>query len=162
MNSAPVSLAIAAIAQLYEVTSSSPGRLNFPNPTFCLAYFGFSQAWALYCTPVRPHQNRQGVRQFLDSFDDNFPISLHKAVRGMTAARIVQSACVYCQVRPAADWDVARGTKSTFRGPREHLALQTRLTVALGGGQEYLLGRREVIMEILAETQAETQMPQQS
>jgi hypothetical protein len=32
----------------------------------------------------------------------------------------------------------------TFRDPREHLALQTRLTVALGGGQEYLLGRRKV------------------
>ena len=39
---------------------------------------------------------------------------------------------------------LARGTNGTFRGPREHLALQTRLTVALGVGQEYLLGRRKV------------------
>ena len=39
---------------------------------------------------------------------------------------------------------LARGTNGTFRGPREHLALQTRLTIALGGAQEYLLGRRKV------------------
>ena len=39
---------------------------------------------------------------------------------------------------------LARGTNGTFRGPRGHLALQTRLTVALGVGQEYLLGRRKV------------------
>ena len=39
---------------------------------------------------------------------------------------------------------LARGTNGTFRGPREHLALETRLTVALGGGQEYLLSRRKV------------------
>jgi hypothetical protein len=37
-----------------------------------------------------------------------------------------------------------RGTNGPFRGPRKHLALQTRLTVALGGGKEYLLGRRKV------------------
>ena len=30
------------------------------------------------------------------------------------------------------------------RGPREHLALQTRLTLALGGGQEYIGGRWEL------------------
>ena len=39
---------------------------------------------------------------------------------------------------------LARGTNGTFRGPRKHLALQTRLRVALGGCQEYLLGRRKV------------------
>jgi hypothetical protein len=30
------------------------------------------------------------------------------------------------------------------RGPWKHLALQTRLTIALGGSQEYLLGQREL------------------
>ena len=39
---------------------------------------------------------------------------------------------------------LASGTNGTFRGWREHLALQTRLTVSSGGGQEYLLGRRKV------------------
>ncbi len=39
---------------------------------------------------------------------------------------------------------LARGTHGTFRGPREHLALQTRLTAVSGGGQEYLLVRRKV------------------
>ncbi len=41
-------------------------------------------------------------------------------------------------------WVLARATHGTFRGPRQHLALQARLTVALGAGQEYLLGRRKV------------------
>ena len=31
---------------------------------------------------------------------------------------------------------LARSTNGTFRGPREHLALQIRLSLALGGGQE--------------------------
>ena len=38
---------------------------------------------------------------------------------------------------------LAGGTNGALRGGREHLALQTRLTVASGGGQEYLLGRRK-------------------
>ena len=39
---------------------------------------------------------------------------------------------------------LAIGTNGPFRGPWKHLALQTRLTIALGGGQEYILGRREL------------------
>ena len=35
----------------------------------------------------------------------------------------------------------ARGTNGPFRGPRKHLALLTRLTIALGGGQVYVIGR---------------------
>src|SRR5271157_909034 len=37
-----------------------------------------------------------------------------------------------------------RGAKGAFCGQREHLAPQTGPTVALVGGQEYLLGRRKV------------------
>jgi hypothetical protein len=44
----------------------------------------------------------------------------------------------------ASSGALARDTNGSFLGPRELLALQTRLTVALGGGQEYLLGRRKV------------------
>ena len=43
---------------------------------------------------------------------------------------------------------LARGTNGTFRGPREPLALQTRVTVEMGGGQEYLWVGRKWIMEI--------------
>jgi len=39
---------------------------------------------------------------------------------------------------------LARGTNGTFRGPREHFEPQTRLTVALGAGQEYPLGGLKV------------------
>ena len=47
--------------------------------------------------------------------------------------------------RPVSDVGILRRRKTgPFRGPRKHLALQTRLTVAWGGGQEYLLGRRKV------------------
>jgi hypothetical protein len=43
---------------------------------------------------------------------------------------------------------LARGTNGAFRSPREHLALQTRLTVALGCGLEYLWVGGKWIMEI--------------
>jgi hypothetical protein len=36
---------------------------------------------------------------------------------------------------------LARGPNGAFRSPREHLALQTQLTVALGEAEEYLIGR---------------------
>jgi hypothetical protein len=39
---------------------------------------------------------------------------------------------------------LATGTNGPFRGPWKHLVLQTRLTIALGGGQEYIMGRPEL------------------
>jgi len=36
---------------------------------------------------------------------------------------------------------LARGWNGAFRSPRAYLAPQTQLTVALGGGEEYLIGR---------------------
>ncbi len=36
---------------------------------------------------------------------------------------------------------LATGPNGASRSPREHLALQTQLTVAWGGGEEYLIGR---------------------
>jgi hypothetical protein len=38
-------------------------------------------------------------------------------------------------------------TYGAFRGPREHLALQIRLTVAWGSGQEYLWGPQKLESE---------------
>ena len=37
-----------------------------------------------------------------------------------------------------------RGQNDPFPGPWKHPALQTRVTIAFGGGQEYVIGRREV------------------
>jgi hypothetical protein len=37
-----------------------------------------------------------------------------------------------------------RGKTGTVRGPWKQPAVQSRLTVAFGGGQQYLLGRRKV------------------
>jgi hypothetical protein len=36
---------------------------------------------------------------------------------------------------------LARATDGPFRGQRKHLALQTRVTIAFGGGQAYVVGR---------------------
>ena len=51
-----------------------------------------------------------------------------------------------CYARPE-NWDgqvLRRGENDPLHGPWKHPALQTRLTIALGGGQEYAIGRRKV------------------
>ena len=40
---------------------------------------------------------------------------------------------------------LGRGANGPFRGPRKHLALQTRLTIAFSGGKVYVIGRSRIM-----------------